>query len=448
MNFKTGDTLGGYTLLAECGKGAYGSVFLAENILTKQQFALKVISHSGSNYERELKGLQQYQSICRHSDLLQIYHVETKENFLYYTMDAADNYNPAGEYLPDTLTARLKNSGRLAPETVRQMAQELLADLSYLHSKGLFHRDIKPDNILWINGKATLGDIGLVTDTQNTVLAGTPGFIPAEVLAGIREFEAKDDFYALGKTIYCAVTGLPVNQYPEFPENGTLTGNGELIRLYNKLCAGEKADFISAAGQKRKNYKKGTWLMGLLFAAAAAVILSLFSGMRQPAVSVQPPVTKVKSAEIPLKPYVPSKEMMALLPRVRKYYQTVMQEMQTSTSNAMRNGITPEDIAKAEKYLEQNPTHVLAAYPQSLAIMLKQEEIQEQFAEKYKHEPVMEYFNNNIEIYAHKEAVEGKARVWRHSVEDSRKKLAELYKRQYELEYHILKKHKKTSYPE
>ena len=188
--------------------------------------------------------------------------------------------------------------------------------------------------------------------------------------------------------------------------------------------------------------------MGLLFAAAAAVILSLLSGTRQPIVPVQPSVTKEKSAEIPLKPYVPSQEMIALLPRVRKYYQTVMVEMQIAISDAMRTGITPEDIAKAEKFLEQNPTHYLAAYPQSLAIMQKQEKIREQFAEKYKHEPVMEYFNNNIEIEAFKSAMEGKALFWQHSAEEPRKKLTELYKRQYELEYHILKKHKKTSYPE
>lgn len=41
LNYKVGDTLGGYPLLAECGKGAYGSVFLAENTLTKQQVVLK-----------------------------------------------------------------------------------------------------------------------------------------------------------------------------------------------------------------------------------------------------------------------------------------------------------------------------------------------------------------------------------------------------------------------
>ena len=439
MSFKTGDFLGGYTLLAECGKGAYGSVFLAENILTKHRVALKIISHSGRNYERELKGLCQYQSICRRSDLLQIYHVEKTEDYLFYTMDAADNYNPEGEYVPDTLTERLKNSGRLAPETVRQMAQELLADLNYLHSKGLCHRDIKPDNILWINGKAALGDIGLVTDTQNTVPAGTPGFIPAEVLSGIREFEFRDDFYALGKTIYCAITGLPVHQYPEFPESGTLTGTGKLIRLYNRLCAGETADFIPSAGKKQKNHKKIFVLAGLtgLLLTAGLLLFLLLPGKTQQVVAVQP-----------LTPYVPSNEMLELLPRVRKYYQTVMSEMTTAISDAMRNGITPEDIAQAEKYLEKNPTHHLAAYPQSLAVMLKQDAIREQFAEKYKHEPVMEYFDNNIEINAHKDAVDGKSRVWQYSVEDSRKKLAQLYTRQYQLEYHILKKHKKISYPE
>lgn len=432
-------------LLAECGKGAYGSVFFAENVLTKQQVALKTISQSGHNYERELKGLCQYQSICRHSDLLQIYHVEKKEDFLFYTMDAADNYNPEGEYIPDTLAVRLKNSGRLAPETVWQMAQELLTDLNYLHSKGFCHRDIKPDNILWINGKATLGDIGLVTDTQNTVLAGTPGFIPAEVLSGIREFEFWDDFYALGKTIYCAVTGLPVTQYPEFPQSGTLTGTGKLIKLYNQLCAGEKADFTPSAGLKPKNYKKAFVLAGLLFIAVLLLTLLFSSRIPQQPVSAAAPAAKT---EIPLIPYVPSNEMKELLPRVRKYYQTMMSEMTTAISDAMRNGVTPEDIAKAEKFLEKNPTHYLAAYPQSLAVILKQDAIREHFAKKCKHEPVMEYFDNNIEINAHKDAVDGKSRVWQYSVEDSRKKLAELYARQYKLEYHILKKHKKISYPE
>ena len=167
MNYKAGDKLGSYTLLAECGKGAYGSVFLAENALTRQQVALKIVYHAGRNSDRELKGLIKYQNLCKHTNLLQIYHVGGKENFFFYTMDAADNRNTPGDYVPDTLAKRLKENGRLAPEVVKKMAQELLGDLNVLHNKGLFHRDIKPDNILWIDGKATLGDIGLVTDLNH-----------------------------------------------------------------------------------------------------------------------------------------------------------------------------------------------------------------------------------------------------------------------------------------
>ena len=241
--YDVGDVLGDYKLLVKCGSGAYGSVFLAENELTKQQYALKIIYHAGRNYERELKGVIHYHKVCPRTSLLQIYHIGKGEDFFYYTMDAADNRKKIGEYIPDTLSNRLRESGKLAVAEVKKMFAELSDNLATLHSFGLFHRDIKPDNIFWIGGKATLGDIGLVTDTQFTMLAGTPGFIPQEVMAGTREFEEKDDFYALGKVVYCAITGLPVNQFPEFPDSGTLTESGELILLYNKLCSGEQVVF-------------------------------------------------------------------------------------------------------------------------------------------------------------------------------------------------------------
>ena len=459
MNYKVGDTLGGYTILAECGKGAYGSVFLAENTLTKQQVALKIIYHAGRNSDRELKGLIKYQNLCKHTNLLQIYHVEGKENFFFYTMDAADNRNTPDDYVPDTLAKRLKENGRLTPEVVKKMAQELLADLKELHSTGLFHRDIKPDNILWIDGKATLGDIGLVTDSSQTILAGTPGFISPEVIAGTREFEAKDDFYALGKTIYCAVTGLPVSQYPEFPESGTLTGTGELIQLYNNLCDGESAEFFSS---RQKSNKSKTVIAILCLLAIIISTTGVFAikknkqahvaisrkEKKEPISLLPKTASPTKPVEkIELKPYVPSQEMIALLPRLRKYHQILMSELYKEIGNAVKN-ITQKDKDRAEKYLEKHPTHHLAAFPEALVITLKQEEIREKFAAKYKHEPILEYFDNLIEMEAFQSALAGKAMLWKISVAETRKKLAELYKRQYELEYYILKKHQKSPYSE
>lgn len=304
MSFKVGDTVGNYTLLAECGTGAYGAVFLAENAATKRLFALKIVYRHGNNSSRELRGLIRYQQVCSHTNLLQIYHVEESDDFFFYTMDPADNSNEGGHYVPDTLGNRLKKQGRLQPDTVKKMVRDLMEDLETLHRKGLLHRDIKPDNIFWIHGKATLGDIGLVTDGTHTTLAGTPGFLAPELLAGLREYRKEDDYYALGKVIYCAVTGLPVSHYPEFPDSGTLTGTGDLITLYNRLCSGEYqgTEKIVPTPRRRKGYKKVLLpaCLLLVFVSVSGILYTLL--MEKHAA----PEQKLPEAQIPAEENIPT----------------------------------------------------------------------------------------------------------------------------------------------
>ena len=237
MIYKTGDILGGCKLLTECGSGAFGSVFLAENLTTHQFFALKIIYKQGRLYERELQGLIAYQEKCRHSNLMRIYHVDQNDDCIYYTMDAADNLVPGNDYSPDTLGNRLRREKRLSPEIIRNMITELLDGLEILHNAGLLHRDIKPDNILWVSGRAVLGDIGLVTMKQNASFAGTPGFISPDVWNGKRDFSRQDDLYALAKVIYCALSGNPPKDYPEIPLSLTLGTGGSLIKTYNIVLA-------------------------------------------------------------------------------------------------------------------------------------------------------------------------------------------------------------------
>lgn len=297
MSFKAGDTIGSYRLVAECGKGAYGSVFLAESTVTQRRYALKIIYRQGRNCERELRGLTSYQAICRYTDLLQVYHVEDCGEYFYYTMDAADNLSNGGEYVPDTLANRLRASGRLSAEAVRQMADDLTGCLNTLHARGVLHRDVKPDNILWIDGAAKLGDIGLVTADGKTVLAGTPGFLPPEVLAGTRDYEPCDDFYALGKAIYCALSGKPVEEYPSFPDSRTLGDCGDLILLYNRLCGGETAAALSAPGPRRR---RAAWIAAAVLTLVLAVG-ALYAVLRQPPeaarVTTKPPTAPTSRPE-------------------------------------------------------------------------------------------------------------------------------------------------------
>ena len=209
MEYKSGDSLCGCTLKQKCGAGAYGEVWLAEDAIGTR-VALKIINNRGSYSERELAGLKNYKD-CNHPNLLKIRYVEVTDEHICCIMDAADDLSRGkGKYTPDTLANRLSKFGRMDGKEITAMLDGLLAGLEELHRHGLVHRDIKPDNILWVNARPTLADAGLVAQEGKGSLVGTPGFMSPKLMSGKGPADASDDFYALGKVIYCALTGLPV----------------------------------------------------------------------------------------------------------------------------------------------------------------------------------------------------------------------------------------------
>ena len=233
MMYNAGDKLCNCTLLQKCGDGSYGEVWLAEDAIGTR-VALKILH--GKYSEREVAGLKRYKD-CNHPNLLKIRYVEINDDLICYTMDAADDLNyGVGEYLPDTLANRLRKYGRLDGKEITDMLDGLLSGLEELHKHGLVHRDIKPDNILWVNGRATLADVGLIANDGNNSLVGTPGFLSPRVLEG-NPAEASDDFYALGKVIYCAMTGLAVKEYPSLPEDMTISVDANLNRAVRESCS-------------------------------------------------------------------------------------------------------------------------------------------------------------------------------------------------------------------
>ncbi|MBE6363903.1 MAG: hypothetical protein E7054_09670 [Lentisphaerae bacterium] len=235
MSYNVGDTICNCTLLQKCGEGAYGEVWLARDAIGTR-VALKIIKNGGRYSERELAGLKNYKD-CNHPNLLKIRYVEISQDYIYCTMDAADDLNHgSGEYQPDTLANRLNKFGRLDGKEITDMLDGLLAGLEELHKHGLVHRDIKPDNILWVNGRATLADVGLIAFEGAGSLVGTPGFLSPRVLEG-NPAEASDDFYALGKVIYCALTGLAVTEYPSLPIDVTISMDANLNKALRESCS-------------------------------------------------------------------------------------------------------------------------------------------------------------------------------------------------------------------
>ena len=273
-----GTVLDGYKLLAPIASGSCGTVWQAENILSGTLVALKIIPLSGDLAARELQAIRLYQKID-HPNLIRVHHVGFCENGFFYTMD----------WCECSLAQR-----KVSPEELPEIARKLAAALAALHAHGLIHRDIKPDNLLFRNGEVVLGDIGLVTRRESATFAGSPGFLPPSVATGGSGPDEYSDCYALAKSLYCVLSGLPPEKFPYY--DGTLCESASLLmRAILAVCSEppeirEAADFLkfleepAAFPARRRAVRRKfrrfalSGLLLLLFGGAAWGLFRLRSG--------------------------------------------------------------------------------------------------------------------------------------------------------------------------
>src|SRR5581483_6581584 len=114
-----------------------------------------------------------------------------------------------------TLRQRIAAEKRLAPREAARLVAEVADGLAAAHALGQVHRDVKPANVLLdeATGRARLTDFGLVRlaerggTTLEGVLAGTPEYMSPEQVGAPDRLDARSDVYALGVTLYEALTG-------------------------------------------------------------------------------------------------------------------------------------------------------------------------------------------------------------------------------------------------
>lgn len=220
----------GYELLQPAfGLGAYGRVWLARN-RTKEWRALKAIylshfNNHASPYDREYDGIEKYMLLSRqHPGLLQVDYVSFKgDEYFYYVMELGDSVNPGWEgnpalYKPRDLSNELarRPEHRLPIRECVSIGIKLCSALGFIHGQGLTHRDIKPQNIIFVNGEPKLADLGLVTNIRPAgkegTLVGTPGFMPPPP---DQPGTVSADIYALGVVLYVLSTGRSAAVFPE-----------------------------------------------------------------------------------------------------------------------------------------------------------------------------------------------------------------------------------------
>jgi CHASE2 domain-containing sensor protein len=212
------------------GHGAYGKVWLAKNAIGQWQ-AMKAVyeANFGDNrapYDAEFEGIRRYKPISdKHPGLLRVDFVSRKKarGYYYYVMELGDSVVDGWQLAPETYkpmdlqTMRTHHPRRRLPVNVCvQIVAELADALHFLHQRGLTHRDIKPRNIIFVNGHPKLADVGLMTDIrlpeEVQTRVGTPGYMPP---LPENPGTVQADIYALGMVLYVIGTGRDPALFPE-----------------------------------------------------------------------------------------------------------------------------------------------------------------------------------------------------------------------------------------
>jgi WD40 repeat protein len=208
-----------HTLQRVIGRGSYGEVWEARNVMGTPR-AVKVVRRddfdSARPFEREFEGIQRYEPVSRsHAGLVQVLHVgrDAEGAGFYYVMELADSVADGAEYRPKTLRSELQSRKALPVEECIEIGISLASALGHLHRAGLVHRDVKPSNIIFVDGVAKLADVGLVAQLSDSrSMVGTEGYFAPEGTG-----QARSDVFSLGKVLYECVTGQDRLSFPDVP---------------------------------------------------------------------------------------------------------------------------------------------------------------------------------------------------------------------------------------
>ena len=197
-----------YRIEKVIGLGGMAVVFMATDLSYGRTVAVKMLREDMAKditnvkrFENESKAVV----LLEHDNIVKIYDVNVDGDLKYFVM----------EYLEGiTLKEYIKKKGKLNSDEVISCAEQILRALEHAHSKGVIHRDIKPQNVMLLkNGQIKVTDFGIAklpsaeTVTMEDKAIGTVYYISPEQASG-KKVDSRTDLYSLGALLYEMSTGV------------------------------------------------------------------------------------------------------------------------------------------------------------------------------------------------------------------------------------------------
>jgi serine/threonine protein kinase len=224
---------GRYALRAVLGAGGMAQVYSCWDTMLHVDRAAKVLNPALMRSEtvRE-RFLNEARTMARlqHPNIVQVVDVGMDGTDAFMVMELM-----TGGSLQDRINAR----GPLRPHVACRVILSVLAGLGAAHKAGVIHRDIKPQNILLgSDGRPKVADFGIAhldtiqqQMTKTGAVMGTMGFMAPEQRISARKVDGRADLYAVGTTLYAALTAqMPIELYASELDDELLAGIPEPLK--------------------------------------------------------------------------------------------------------------------------------------------------------------------------------------------------------------------------
>ncbi len=200
-----------YLVKHQVGRGSMAGVFFAWDHNLECDVAIKVLRPEfgptiiAERFHREIAFLK----VLDHPNILSILDSGEAQTLTYFTMPFAHG---------DTLATRVSRESPLSIDEALRVTREVASAIDHAHSKGIIHRDIKPQNVVFEQDRAMVCDFGVARAlvsagrerlSSSGLIVGTPEYMSPEQASGEWDIGKPADIYALGCMVYTMLAGQP-----------------------------------------------------------------------------------------------------------------------------------------------------------------------------------------------------------------------------------------------